>query len=142
MSSIALKLEHRRAIAKQGEALYPQECRGLLLGHRSGVNKEVLDLMIIREAATPESEGYRYHIPSAKMREGEEMAKAKGLEIIGSFHSHADQPARPSIHDRDLVQPTFSYVLVGVRQGRAHELTSWRLSNDGTAFIQEDIHGA
>ena len=95
MSSIALKLEHRRAIAKQGEALYPQECRGLLLGRRSGMNVEVVDLMIIHETATPESEGYRYHIPSAKMREGEEMAKAKGLEVIGSFHSHVDQPARP-----------------------------------------------
>jgi proteasome lid subunit RPN8/RPN11 len=139
MSNIVLKVEHRQAIARHGEALYPQECRGLLLGHRNDLDKQVVDLMFIDDVAASESGSYRYHIPSQQMREGEEVAKAKGLEIVGSFHSHVDQPARPSIQDRERVRPTFSYVIVGVRQGRAHELAAWRLSEDGMAFLQEDI---
>ena len=142
MSSIGLLLEHRREIAKHGEALYPQECRGLLLGHSNGLSKQVVDLMVLDNSVAPESGSYRYHIPSEEMRDGEEMAKAKGLAVIGSFHSHIDQPARPSIHDRGHVEPTFSYVIVGVRQGRAHELAAWKLSEDGTAFFQEDFRGA
>jgi proteasome lid subunit RPN8/RPN11 len=142
MSTIILKVEHRRAIARHGEEQYPQECRGLLLGHNNGITKQVVDLMFIGEAIAPESDIYRYHIPGQHMREGQELAQAKGLEVIGSFHSHVDQPARPSIFTREHVEPTFSYVIVGVRQGRAHELAAWELSDDGTAFFQIDIRSA
>jgi proteasome lid subunit RPN8/RPN11 len=142
MSNIVLKTEHRKAIAKHGEAQYPRESRGLLLGHRNGLTKQVEELIFIDDVAVPEPGEYRYHIPSQRLREEEELARAKGLEIIGSFHSHVDQPARPSIQDREHVEPTFSYVIVGVRQGRAHELAAWKLSDDGTAFFQEDIRSA
>jgi proteasome lid subunit RPN8/RPN11 len=142
MSSIVLTVEQRRAIANHGEALYPQECRGLLLGHRNGLSKQVVDLMFINETAEAEPDVFRYHIPSQEMQEGKELATAKELEIIGSFHSHIDQPARPSIHDRADAEPTFSYVIVGVRQGRAHELAAWKLSEDGSAFFQEDIRSS
>lgn len=139
MSKLVLKAEHRRAIARHGEALYPQECRGLLLGRQHGPSKEVVDLLLINDAFDPDSQGYRYRIPSQEMSKGEDAARSKGLEIIGSFHSHADQPARPSIYDREHVDPAFCYVIVGVRQGRAHELAAWMLSADGAAFFQEDI---
>jgi proteasome lid subunit RPN8/RPN11 len=142
MSSIALKTEHRQAIAKHGEALYPQECHGLLLGHRNGMSKQVVDLIFSDERAESEADGYRYHIPGEELQEGKELARAKDLEVIGSFHSHVDQPARPSIHDRAFAEPTFTYVIVGIRQGRAHELAAWKLSEDGTAFFQEDIRGS
>jgi proteasome lid subunit RPN8/RPN11 len=142
MSSIVLTAEQRRAIASHGEALYPQACRGLLLGQRNGTAKKVVDLMFINEAAEAETEGYRYRISSEELQEGEELAKAKELDIIGSFHSHIDQPARPSIHDREFAEPTFTYVIVGVRQGRAHELAAWKLSEDRSAFFQEDIRSA
>jgi proteasome lid subunit RPN8/RPN11 len=134
-----LRTEHRKDIAKHGEALYPQECRGLLLGHSNGLNKHVEDLVFLNNST--DSDGHRYHIPGQELRDGEEEARAKGLEVVGSFHSHVDQPARPSIHDREHVEPTFSYVIVGVRQGRAHELAAWELSEDGTAFLQLDIRG-
>jgi proteasome lid subunit RPN8/RPN11 len=142
MSSIVLKPEHRRAIANHGEALYPQECRGLLLGQRNGLITRVEDVVFFDETAESESLDYRYHIPGQQLDEGEEIANSKELDIIGSFHSHVDQPARPSIHDRGYVQQAFTYVLLGVRQGRAHELAAWKLSEDGTAFFQEDIRGS
>ncbi len=107
------------------------------------MSKQVVDLVFLNETTEagvePESEGYRYHIPSSGIQEGQEIAEAKDLEIVGSFHSHIDQPARPSIYDRDQAEPTFTYVIVGIRQGRAHELAAWKLSEDGTAFFQEDI---
>ncbi len=139
MSNIILKPEHRKAIAKHGEALYPEECRGLLLGYRNGMTKQVVDLIFVEDMVEPESQDHRYSIPSANLNEGAEIAKARDLEVIGSFHSHVDQPARPSIYDREYAEPTFTYVIVGIRQGRAHELAAWKLSEDGTAFFQEDI---
>jgi proteasome lid subunit RPN8/RPN11 len=142
MSIVVLNTEQRRAIARHGEASYPKESRGLLLGHRNGITKQVVELMFFDAVPESESEGHRYHIPSGEMQEGEELARAKDLEIVGSFHSHVDQPARPSIHDREFVEPTFTYVIVGIREGRAHELAAWKLSEDKTAFFQEDIRSS
>lgn len=139
MSIIILQTEHRQAIARHGEALYPRECRGLLLGQSNGITRQVMELVFIDEPSHPESEEHRYHISGHDMQHGEDVARAKDLEIVGSFHSHIDEPARPSIHDREHVKPSFSYVIVGIRLGKAHELAAWTLSEDGTAFFQEDI---
>jgi proteasome lid subunit RPN8/RPN11 len=142
MSDIVLKLEHRQVIARYGEAFYPQESRGLLLGYRNGTIRQVVDLVVIDVSSESATHGDRYHIPSQEMQKAAERARAKELEIIGSFHSHADHPAKPSIHDRDRVDPAFAYVIVGIRQGRAHELTAWRLSEDRSAFLQEILHSS
>jgi len=142
MSSIILKAEHRQAIAKHGEALYPKECRGLLLGYQNGTTRTVMDLMYIDEPDQSQANGNRYQISGDEMLEGEALARGRDLAVIGSFHSHIDEPARPSIHDREFAQPTFIYVIVGIRQGRAHELAAWKISEDGTAFFQEDIRSS
>lgn len=142
MGNIVLKMEHRRSIAKRGEAAYPLECRGLLLGHRNGLTKQVVDIMFNGESHQPESLDSRFHFTSQEMREGEEIAIATGLELLGSFHSRVNAPARPTADDRRSAQPSFSYVIVGVRDGRAHELTAWTLSEDRTAFFQETMRSS
>jgi proteasome lid subunit RPN8/RPN11 len=139
MSNIVLKPEHRRAIAKRGEVAYPRACRGLLLGRQEGLTKEVEELVFVDEMPEPEDSNHPYYIPPQALQDAEQRAQAQGLSVVGSFHSHVDQPAKPSIHDREYVRPSFSYVIVGIRQGRAHELAAWTLSEDGTAFFQEDI---
>ncbi len=139
MSNIVLKLEHRRAIAQQGEAAYPLECRGLLLGHRDGLTIQVVDILFNGESLQPESLESRFHYTSQEIQEGEKIAIARGLEFLGSFHSFVNSPARPTANDRQSAQPTISYVIVGIRNGRAHELTAWTLSEDRTAFYQETM---
>lgn len=142
MSTIILKLEHRRGIASRGEAVYPLACRGLLLGRRNGAINQVIDIVFSDDAPQPDSQEERVQLPAQVMREGEEIAGARGLEVVGSFYSCVNRPARPSIDDRDIVQPSLSYVIVGIRDGRAHELTAWELSEDRTAFNQQDMRRA
>ncbi len=140
MSNIILKAEHRRAIAQRGEALYPSECRGVLLGQQNGTNTRVEALVFLDDAEA--EAGHRYSLAPQERAAAEQQASAQGLQIVGAFHSHVDQPARPSIHDRHQADPNLSYVIVGIRQGRAHELAAWKLSPDGSAFVQEDIRSA
>lgn len=142
MSTIILELEHRRDIANRGEAAYPQACRGLLLGHRNGATNQVIDIVFGDDPPQPESREERVQLADQEMREGEEIAGARGLELLGSFHSCVNRPARPSIEDRETARPTFSYVIVGIREGRAHELTAWELSEDRIAFAQQDMRRA
>jgi proteasome lid subunit RPN8/RPN11 len=142
MNIIELKLEHRQTIAKLGEASYPHECRGLLLGHRNGIAKRIVEIVFHDESPQPPAQDNRYLVSSQEMREGEEIAREKGLELLGAFLSHVDRPARPSSADRQLAQPTFAYIVVGIRDGRAHELTAWTLSEDRSAFYQEEMRDA
>ena len=139
MSTIILKLEHRRDIANRGEAAYPQVCRGLLLGHRNGATNQVIDIVFGDDPPQPESREERVQLADQEMREGEEIAGARGLELLGSFHSCVNRPARPSLEDRETAQPKRSVVIVGIREGRAHELTAWELSEDRIAFSQQDM---
>jgi proteasome lid subunit RPN8/RPN11 len=142
MSTIILKLEHRKAIAKHGETAYPSECRGLLLGHRNGLSKHVVDIVFDDESSQPESLGSRFAFTSDEMADAEAIASGKQLEVLGSFHSLADAPARPDADDRACARPKLSYVMVGVREGRAHELTAWTLSEDRCAFFQEEMRNS
>jgi proteasome lid subunit RPN8/RPN11 len=108
---IRLSNAHHDAIARHGEADFPHECCGLLIGafDQAGV-KSVSELR-----------------PISNSRED------------GAKHSHPDCPAIPSQFDLDHAWPVYSYVIVSVRQGRAAELTSWELAEDRSKFLPEQI---
>ena len=62
-----------------------------------------------------------------------------GLEVLGVFHSHPDNPNRPSEFDRQWAWPNFSYLITSVVQGVAVESRSWRLDEDRSKFSEEEI---
>ena len=142
MGSVTLEIEHRRAIAVQGEASYPRECHGLLVGHRNGRAKRVVDLVIIEEAPDFDFQAHHYQIPPTELNRVDEIARANKLEVLGSYHSFVDRPAKPSIYDCEKAKSALTYVIVSVWRGRAHELTAWTLSDDRTAFFQEEFRGS
>ena len=73
------------------------------------------------------------------MRDAEKAASAQGLEVIGWYHSHPDHPARPSDYDRDHAWPWYSYIIVSVHTGVPQDMTSWRLRDDRSEFLEEKI---
>lgn len=139
--SISITLEQRQAVARYGEASYPNSCFGLLLGEKTEQHKKVLELDMLDQTVDFD-ETRPFSIDPQVLQEKEQAASARGLQVIGFFLSYPDQPARPSVSARASAAPAFSYLLVGVRQGRAHELTSWLLSADQTSFLQEEIRSS
>jgi proteasome lid subunit RPN8/RPN11 len=69
----------------------------------------------------------------------EKDARARGLEVLGYYHSHPDHPARPSINDREHAWPWYSYVIISVERGIPKDLTSWVLAEDRGAFRAEQL---
>ena len=61
------------------------------------------------------------------------------LEVIGWYHSLPDHPARPSDYDRDHAWPWYSYIIVSVHTGVPQDMTSWRLRDDRSEFLEEKI---
>ncbi len=125
------------AIREAGERAYPDECCGFLLGRYD--NPRLATELAPAENERTDAAHHRYLIsPEAYLR-AEIDAEARGLEIVGVYHSHPDAPAEPSEFDRRHALPGLSYVIVSVRQRRAEDLRSWALTEDHVRFDEEPI---
>lgn len=136
--AIELKEEHLAAIRKHGEASFPEECGGLLLGIEKEGRKlisEVLQLENIRK----DSRHNRVELSPLDYMKAEREAAKLGLGVWGYYHSHPDHPAVPSGFDLDHAPfVEWSYLIVSVRSGRGEEIRAWKLKEDRSGF-EEDI---
>jgi proteasome lid subunit RPN8/RPN11 len=129
-------------IRAHGEAAYPEECCGVLIG-REGKDGDSAVVTRIQAADNEraESRHNRYVISPQALLRAQREARASGLDVVGYYHSHPDHPARPSEFDREHAWPGTSYVIVSVEKGRAVDCRSWRLRDDRTAFEEESLDG-
>ena len=122
------------AIRAHGQATYPHECCGALLGR----DNQVSDILALPNT-TEEGPRRRFLVRPSDYREAERRASELGAELLGFYHSHPDHPARPSQYDLDHAWPSFSYVIVSVMSGEPVDLRSWKLKEDRSAFDEEPI---
>ncbi len=127
------------AIHADGESAYPEEGAGLLLGTPGETDRRVTAVITLRNEREDSARHNRYLITPQELLRGEQEAARRGLDVIGIFHSHPDHPNRPSDFDRDWALPWYSYVITSVSQGKAVESRSWRLAEDRSRFLEEDI---
>jgi proteasome lid subunit RPN8/RPN11 len=128
-----------RALQAHGEAAYPNEGAGLLLGSATAAGKTVADILPLANHWEAEEQYHRYLITPQDMLTGERAAAQRGQDVIGIFHSHPDHPAEPSGMDRDWALPWYSYVITTVAQRQATVSRSWLLREDRSAFDEEEI---
>lgn len=127
-------------IRQHGEADFPHECCGLLVGHfAADGSKQVVEIMPISNAREEEAKRNRFLITPEELMRGEQAAREKGFDVIGFYHSHPDHPAIPSQFDIDHAWPIYSYVIVSVMKGESADLTSWELDPDAGQFDAEEI---
>jgi proteasome lid subunit RPN8/RPN11 len=141
---LSVTSEVAEKIRQHGIETYPHECCGALLGRdaagsagTSGV-REIVDLfpLINRREDSPRN---RFSVEPLDVIEADRAAQARGLDVIGWYHSHPDHPAKPSEFDREHAWPWYSYIIVSVNQRVPQEMTSWRLDEDRAAYTQELI---
>jgi proteasome lid subunit RPN8/RPN11 len=126
-------------IHSDGEAAYPEEGAGFLLGRVEGDHRQVLAVLPVSNAREDSARYNRYLLTAEDYLHGEQEAVHRGLDLLGVFHSHPDSPNRPSEFDRDWAMPWFSYIITSVNSGRAVESRAWRLEEDRSAFFEEKI---
>ena len=81
----------------------------------------------------------RFLIRHEELMSGERFARERKLHVVGFYHSHPDCPAVPSQYDLDHAWPTYSYIIVSVREGQAEDLLSWEMEADRSRFNPEKI---
>ena len=142
------------AIRGHGARDYPNECCGILLGHADDGRKQVVEAVPLRNLRTDpaeaqkllplespgrESERNRFLIDPREQMRVEKDARARGLDVVGYYHSHPDHPARPSNYDREHAWPWYSYLILSVAKGEPADLTSWVLAEHRGQFDPEPV---
>lgn len=124
-------------IRRHGEAAYPAECCGALVGRADGAAKDVVRLWPAVNRRTDDP--HRYLIAPDDLRRLELEVRAAGQEIVGYYHSHPDHPARPSAFDTEHAWPWYSYLIVRIEGGRSADLASWVLDDDRPQMHPESL---
>jgi proteasome lid subunit RPN8/RPN11 len=128
-----------RRMEAHGEAAYPEEGAGFLMGP-DGARREATAILPLPNEREDGARHNRFLIGPRDYLRAELEADRLGLTLIGVFHSHPDHPNRPSEYDREWAQPFFSYIITSVNNGLAAGSRSWRLTEDRSAFEEEAIH--
>jgi len=119
---------------------YPEECAGVLVGMDVELMKIVVDVW--RAENTHEEErSRRFLIEPLKIKEFEERAAERDMDVLGFYHSHPDHPAEPSEYDREHAWPGWSYVIASVSAENIEDMRSWVLKGDRSGYDEEPIVG-
>jgi proteasome lid subunit RPN8/RPN11 len=152
--SLKLTRQHLEAIQQHGAGDYPSECCGVLLGKAKGSEKEVIDVVPLKnlrhdparaqellpvDDLNQETDRNRFLVDPLEQMRVEKDARARGLEVLGYYHSHPDHPARPSQYDREHAWPWYAYVILSVERGAAKDLTCWVLAEDRSNFEADEV---
>lgn len=126
----------RAQICAWAENGYPQESCGLMLGARDAAGVRV-EQVIEAQNVNTERPHDRYEVAPEAFLAADELAEELGLEVVGVWHTHPDQPARPSETDRAGAWAGWSYVIMSVVESRVLDLRSWRI--DAGHFFEETV---
>lgn len=127
-------------IHAHGQAAYPEEGAGLLLGTADKDDRAVNAILPLSNSREENARHNRYLITAEDMMAGEKEALAMNMDVIGVFHSHPDHPNQPSDFDRELALPWYSYLITSINSGKMADSRAWRLTDDRQQFIEEHIN--
>ena len=112
----------RERLVEEAQGHYPDECCGVLLGHRA--NFEVLDFRPLENTAAGACAHFR--ISPLELYRVEREIEDGDLEIVGFYHSHPDCEAVLSREDREYMVPELVYIILSVVSGRVVDIKSYR----------------
>ena|SRR5579884_4069971 len=120
------------------QSTFPDECCGAMLGRVDGDSKTVTVAVPI-ENSFRGAQGDRYEIRPEDLLEADKAARARGLDLVGIFHSHPDCDAYFSETDLKNSCPWYSFVVLSVKNGRFDHANSFIPDLEQTRADKEEL---
>lgn len=130
----------------------PRESCGLLLGRRrsrrgsrapglasppSGGGRHVIRVEHVSRARNLSPEPERaFELDPGDLVAADAAARARGLEVVGVWHSHPGSPPRPSARDREHAWSGWSHLIVAVTGASACSLRCWSLGGRAVSEVE------
>jgi proteasome lid subunit RPN8/RPN11 len=115
---------------------FPRECVGALLGPVPAAGDESRRVDVVLRAVNEVDDGSRFRLGPEAVRALDAEARARGLCVVGYYHSHPDGRAWPSALDRDLAWPWYVYVIQPVGGDGPAEPEAWILERGRGNFVR------
>ena len=135
---IEIATEPWDTMVRHAEKTYPNECCGAMLGRLNGGSKLVTEAIPMENAYAGE-QGARYELRPEDLLEADRQARARGLDLIGIFHSHPDCDAYFSTTDLKNSCPWYSFVVLSIQNGKFNHANSFLPDVDQTAAEREEL---
>ncbi len=118
--ALKIPVELYNQLRQHGEATYPHECCGVLVGEFDEAGGKAVKAAVQCGNTRTDSLANRYHISPSELVRIQREAMLAGSDIVGFYHSHPDHPAQWSSTDLSEAHWTgCSYVITSVENGRA-----------------------
>jgi len=135
---IEIEKEAWAAMVAHAEKVFPNECCGAMLGSVDGERKTVKTAVPLQNAFTG-AQAARYEIRPEDLLASEREARARGMDLVGIFHSHPDCDAYFSETDLKNSCPWYSFVVLSVKNGRFDHANSFLPDADQTRADKEQL---
>jgi proteasome lid subunit RPN8/RPN11 len=119
-------------VRREAARAYPHEGCGALIGPAPGNVQETLAL----PNQDGESPRTRFSVSPRDYMAVESAADARGVRLLGFWHSHPDHPARPSKTDRLYAWEGLLTIVIAVEGGTPREITAWDVPGPEQPFRQ------
>lgn len=127
-----------QAMLLHAERTYPNECCGAMLG-RIHTEKKLVTAALPLENSFSGEQKARYELKPEDLLEADRAARARGLDLIGIFHSHPDCDAYFSETDLKHSCPWYSFVVLSVQNGKFDHARSFLPDADQTRADNEEL---
>ena len=135
---IEIETKPWQAMLLHAERTYPNECCRAMLGHAIGDRKVVKEAVPLENAWAGE-QGERYQLRPEDLLAADKEARARGLDLIGIFHSHPDCDAYFSETDLKNSCPWYSFVVLSIQNGKFDHANSFLPDADQTRADCEEL---
>ena len=125
-------------MVSHAKSTYPNECCGAMIGTVDGDVKTVKIGLAIENAFTG-VQHERYELRPEDLMKADKEARARGMDLIGIFHSHPDCDAYFSETDLKNSCPWYSFVVLSIYKGEFHHANSFLPNAEQTAAPNEEL---
>lgn len=135
---IEIEREPWQTMVRHAETTYPNECCGAMLGKNVNGKKSVTSAVPL-ENTFAGGQGDRYELRPEDLMKADRAARARGVDLIGIFHSHPDCDAYFSSTDLKNSCPWFSFVVLSIKEGKFDHANSFLPDWDQTKADKEEL---
>jgi proteasome lid subunit RPN8/RPN11 len=128
-----------QVMVAHAEKTYPDECCGAMVGETADDGTKTVRLAVPMRNSYEGSQEDRYELHPEDLLKADREARARGLDLIGIFHSHPDCDAYFSQTDLKNSCPWYSFVVLSVQKGRFHHAASFLPDADQTVAEKEEL---
>ena len=135
---LIIQPEAYRTMSEHAENDFPDECCGFMYGHETDEARTIMIAVPVINTKEGDKKR-RFEISGIDYMRAEQYALKNNIDLLGVYHSHPQHPAIASEHDLKQAVPFFSYVILSVMEGTTADIKSWKLNEENTQFIEEEI---